>query len=306
MSQSRVNAAVAELDAVGAVQRTSNGEWAGSPPRDVIARLEQLRRPRPPLVPAVHQRAVAAVSNLITEIGNGLRLFQSRQAARERLGRLISVARFEHLVINPEVQFESSAMQAATETDQILIARGVSVRELAVAGQGEPDNVPQIPNGKLRVSAEVPMKLIVIDRRVALFPVDPFDYDRGYIEIEQSPVVLSLVGLFEQHWSAAEGPEAASAEDDIIRLNLSPREHVLLNLLASGHTDAGAARQMRISERSVSSMIRSLMERTGVQNRFQLGLALGALRVVPDIPGVAGTVGPRPGGALPTGSTPAA
>jgi DNA-binding NarL/FixJ family response regulator len=35
---------------------------------------------------------------------------------------------------------------------------------------------------------------------------------------------------------------------------------------------------MRISERSVSSIMRSLMDRAGVDNRFQLGLVLGEAR----------------------------
>ncbi len=287
MPQARIKSAVAELNAVGAIVRTNSGEWVGNPPQDVVVRLEQMRRPRPAIGQQTRNRAVAVVSGLITDIGNGLRLFQSRQATRERLSRLISVAKFEHLVINPEVQFESSSVQAASASDQILISRGVSVRELAVAGQGSPENRPHIPNGMFRVASDVPMKLFVIDRRVALFPVDPLNYDRGYIEIEQAPVVLSLVGMFEQHWSAADGPDADLVAAD--GLTLSPREHLLLGLLASGHTDAGAARQMRISERSVSSMIRSLMERTGVQNRFQLGLALGALRLIQDLPGLAGS-----------------
>lgn len=59
---------------------------------------------------------------------------------------------------------------------------------------------------------------------------------------------------------------------------LDPRERELVELLARGHTDASAARELRISARSVSYILRALMDRLGVDNRFQLGLALGALR----------------------------
>ncbi|MFC0533612.1 LuxR C-terminal-related transcriptional regulator [Phytohabitans kaempferiae] len=59
---------------------------------------------------------------------------------------------------------------------------------------------------------------------------------------------------------------------------LEPRERALIELLARGHTDASAARELRISARSVSYILRGLMDRLGVDNRFQLGLALGALR----------------------------
>jgi LuxR family transcriptional regulator, transcriptional regulator of spore coat protein len=62
---------------------------------------------------------------------------------------------------------------------------------------------------------------------------------------------------------------------------LSSREEAVVALLALGHTDAGVARELRISERSVSNILRSLMDRLGVENRFQLGIALGTLRAVP-------------------------
>lgn len=57
---------------------------------------------------------------------------------------------------------------------------------------------------------------------------------------------------------------------------LSARENHLIELLADGHTDATAARELGVSERTVSTLVRSMMDRFGVDNRFQLGLAIGA------------------------------
>jgi DNA-binding NarL/FixJ family response regulator len=59
------------------------------------------------------------------------------------------------------------------------------------------------------------------------------------------------------------------------RIDLAARERALVDLLAQGHTDSSAARELRISARTVSTIVRSLMDRCGVDNRFQLGLALG-------------------------------
>jgi DNA-binding NarL/FixJ family response regulator len=42
-----------------------------------------------------------------------------------------------------------------------------------------------------------------------------------------------------------------------------------------------AAAELRISARTVTNIMRNLMDRLGVDNRFQLGLALGATRMVP-------------------------
>jgi DNA-binding CsgD family transcriptional regulator len=60
---------------------------------------------------------------------------------------------------------------------------------------------------------------------------------------------------------------------------LSAREKALVELLAAGHTDASAARRLGISPRTVSYALQSLMDRLEVENRFQLGLALGTLGV---------------------------
>jgi DNA-binding NarL/FixJ family response regulator len=61
---------------------------------------------------------------------------------------------------------------------------------------------------------------------------------------------------------------------------LSPREKALIALLMQGHTDATAATALSVSERTVSYQVRALMDRLGVDNRFQLGVALGALGAV--------------------------
>lgn len=68
------------------------------------------------------------------------------------------------------------------------------------------------------------------------------------------------------------------------RIILSDRERDLVTLLAQGHTDVSAAEQLGISARSVTNILRGLMNRLGVDNRFQLGLALGFLRKA-NVPG---------------------
>jgi DNA-binding CsgD family transcriptional regulator len=67
-------------------------------------------------------------------------------------------------------------------------------------------------------------------------------------------------------------------ETRLRKIRLSERERELIALLAQGHTDVTAAECLGISPRSVTNILRSLMDRLGVDNRFQLGLALGFLR----------------------------
>jgi DNA-binding NarL/FixJ family response regulator len=65
---------------------------------------------------------------------------------------------------------------------------------------------------------------------------------------------------------------------------LMPREKALVALLADGLTDAQAAQRMGLSARTVTTTLRRLMDRVAVDNRFQLGLALGAAHAAP-VPG---------------------
>jgi DNA-binding CsgD family transcriptional regulator len=181
--------------------------------------------------------------------------------------------------MNPEQLFDTEVARAAVPMDRVLLTRGVKMRVVGVQAAGSD---PLIRHGRCvnesrpdyREASAVPMKLIVVDRRFAFFPVDPHDYDRGYLEVAQAPVVSALVSLFERHWEAARDPW----EWAVPQIALSPREYTLIILLAQGHTDASAGRELQISTRSVSNILRTLMDRLGVDNRFQLGLALGALR----------------------------
>src|SRR4051812_21872229 len=60
-----------------------------------------------------------------------------------------------------------------------------------------------------------------------------------------------------------------------LHLPLDERQRMLIHLLLAGHTDASAASRLGISSRTVTNILRSLMDRLGVDNRFQLGVALG-------------------------------
>jgi DNA-binding CsgD family transcriptional regulator len=59
------------------------------------------------------------------------------------------------------------------------------------------------------------------------------------------------------------------------RIVLDPLQRNLLALLAAGHTDTSAARRLHVSPRTVTNMLRALMNHLGVNNRFQLGVAVG-------------------------------
>jgi DNA-binding CsgD family transcriptional regulator len=280
MPRRRVDQALDRLASLSlAAPRRSAGErgvfW-------VARATAEVRRETPPPVACAPIPSVVAQA---TQLGDGLRHLRTRAASRARLGELVALARREHLAMHPEPRFDAEAAKPAMAMDRTLLERGVSMRVLGVQ-PSTPDpmspygRTPADPRPAYREMPAVPMKLFVVDRKVALFPVAPTDVNRGYLEVSQPSVVEALVALFERHWATGQ------AAPEHPRIELDPREHALTALLARGHTDASAARELRISARTVTTVIRSLMDRLGVENRFQLGLALGARRLVtPTEPG---------------------
>jgi DNA-binding CsgD family transcriptional regulator len=290
LTATRVDRAIDELTAAGAVssgrRRREGVLWIGRPASEVSAALQRARSVRRAPSTDVTVAARAAVATAVgpapIALGEGLRHLPTRALTRVRLAELADVVRHEQLAMNPEHAFEPESVRAATPLDRRLMSRGVAVRVLGVQPlDADPlasfGPLPAARRPGYRQALHVPMKLCVIDRKVALFPVDPGDFNRGYLEVTQAPIVAALVSLFDRHWEHAWDPREATMPS----IDLSRRERELITLLAQGHTDATAARELGISTRSVSNILRPLMDRLQVDNRFQLGLALGALRALP-------------------------
>ncbi|WP_239162682.1 helix-turn-helix transcriptional regulator [Paractinoplanes rishiriensis] len=290
----RIDESLAELRSAGAVapaeREARTTTWVPRPPADLVAALRRrrLRLVDPHAQVRNHHGVVTGltgsglpVTAIGGTIGDGVRYLPTRQLTRFRLAELMNAERDEHLAINTEQAFDAASSRAAAPLSRRIVERGVRVRVLGLppADRDLGVDAPLVeqPNFAYREGPEMPLKLLVIDRRVALFPADPADLERGYLEVSQPGVVRALVMLFDQHWATAADPRARCVPE----IALCDREHELISLLAQGHTDVSAAAEMRISARLITKILRNLMDRLGVENRFQLGLMLGAARSVP-------------------------
>jgi DNA-binding CsgD family transcriptional regulator len=298
----RVDDALAELLAAGAAISATDHRrlpreaalWTTRPPAEVVTllRSRRMRLVDPRAQQQAHHRAVTSLpdrpgrspsllSGPAPVAGTqrpGVRYLASREVARERLAELVAVERQERLVINTEQAFDADSARAAVPLDRALLERGVRVRLIGLPPADQDLHVGvahKHPLSAYREKVELPLKLMVIDHRIALFPADPADLARGYLEVSQPGAVRALITLFEHHWAEAIDPQ----EHGMPEIVLQDRERELISLLAAGHTDVTAAEHLRISARSVTNILRGLMDRLGVDNRFQLGLALGAARI---------------------------
>jgi DNA-binding CsgD family transcriptional regulator len=277
MARTRTRCALDELAASGATVAAGDA-WTARSPGEVVRRLRQRPAPPPPPESVRWRQHFAAVAG-VAEAGAldvPTRLWPSRPATRRRVAHLASLERHEQLAINNESVIITESLTAARPVDLRLAARGVRVRVIDRDRNARLSTVGPVPRDLHRQVAEPPVKLIVFDRKVALFPADPLDLERGYLEIADADAVAALCALFERLWAQGRDPYRR----EVIPIDLSPRESALVGLLALGHTDQSAAEQLGLSPRTVAYSLRALMDRVGVQNRFQLALALGAAGAV--------------------------
>ncbi|MGW2115696.1 helix-turn-helix domain-containing protein [Streptomyces zhihengii] len=123
---------------------------------------------------------------------------------------------------------------------------------------------------EMRVTPEVPLKLVIADRRIALaLPRrQPPGAPVGLV-VRTGILLEALNWLFDRVWATAlPVPAAMGAAPDG---PLSASDRRLLALLLTGCTDQAIASQWGVSMRTVQRRVQRLIALAGVQTRLQLG-----------------------------------
>ncbi|MDQ1703350.1 MAG: hypothetical protein QOF57_2602 [Frankiaceae bacterium] len=116
-------------------------------------------------------------------------------------------------------------------------------------------------------TADVTVRLALIDDRMAVVPIDPHNHVTGALVTADTEAV-AFVGLQMAIQLATAQTYAAE-----IPPTLLPRELTVLRLLAAGHTDEAAGRRIGMSDRSVRRLVAELQHKLGVDSRFELAVA---------------------------------
>ncbi|WDZ85551.1 helix-turn-helix domain-containing protein [Micromonospora cathayae] len=203
------------------------------------------------------------------------RAFEGVDSVRERLIELAQTARTECLSFSTGGGQRADAMKAEAPLNQLALERGVHIRNVYQDSlRNDPATLAHARwmaslGSQSRTTPTLPMRMIIVDREIALVPIEPGHPQRGALELQSPGVIAGLVALFEQVWSTAT-PFGEPARPD--EQGLTRQERELMRLLAAGHTDESAARKLAISLRSVQRMMTSLTERLGAVSRFQAGV----------------------------------
>jgi sugar-specific transcriptional regulator TrmB/DNA-binding CsgD family transcriptional regulator len=247
--------------------------------RLIVQRQEDLERARS-AIDGLRERARAAQSEASPE--RFVEIINSREAEQQVLEHSIRAAREEVLsLVRPPVRV--SRLDVPREQDQRLQRqardRGVRFRTvvdggfLAVPGTADAVRADIDAREEVRVIAELPIKLVLIDRRVGLIPLDLHQPDSPALLVRSSPLLEALRLLYEQIWDRAAPLSFAheSGPDATAHAELPPAADELVRLLAAGLNDKVIARELRISVRTLERRIANLMGDLDARTRFQLG-----------------------------------
>jgi DNA-binding CsgD family transcriptional regulator len=163
------------------------------------------------------------------------------------------------------------------------LARGVrwravySVESLDIPGQLASMESLRRAGERARVSAEVPIKLVIADRQLALLPgaLDAPSMVNTAILVHPGSLLIALGMLFDSVWERGLPPNLSGAGTAAETSDAEDRS--VLPLLAAGMKDEAIARQLGVSLRTVRRWISGLMNDYGVVTRFQLGMVAARL-----------------------------
>ncbi|MFJ9442441.1 LuxR C-terminal-related transcriptional regulator [Kitasatospora sp. NPDC101235] len=289
LGEARCRSAVDRLAALCLLIRSPGagpGCFAAVGPEEAAARLTGREEARLRIAEAELGRRQAALAGLRAEVASlepvyraqggdadgSVRLLEDTHVAGSALASVVGAAKEEVLTVRPGGGHPQAALTEALPRDLAMLERGVRLRslyqhptrfdpptrsyaELVIAAGAE-----------VRTRAEVPARLVVVDRTTAFVPARLAT--GGALLVREPSLVAYFVGLFEHEWSQAVPYDTAPRAARTVSREV---EDVIAVLLAAGEKDDTIARRLGMSTRTCRRHIAELLARLGAQSRFQAG-----------------------------------
>ncbi|MFF7245767.1 DNA-binding response regulator [Embleya sp. NPDC008237] len=151
-----------------------------------------------------------------------------------------------------------------------VVARVPHVRQITsrrgLARDAEVGTIRWRDGGQARLIDEIPFRMGVMDRSVALVPVDLDVLYNGMLLVRDPVVVRALVRAHQRSWQSGEDPSARPCDEE-------PPAHLLpvLDCLLAGLTDEAGAARIGLSARTYCRRVGDLLALLGADSRFQAG-----------------------------------
>lgn len=280
-TSTRVRRSLSRLEAHGLARRTESRRWAPVGPRTGLAALFQQRQ-------AAIQAESAALDEAMAELTRDYVGGEMQRHSAEAIEVITGADQIYrraldlwHSATHEILTFDKppyASQQAATDYDVIeaeapLLKRGVKLRGIYQR------DVLEIPGfmtiavrlaelgEEARVLPQLPIKLHIYDRRVAMVPLitDTHAHQSRAI-VYSSGLLNALIALFEAYWERSHplsGPSEAA--------DLSSDEIAVLRMLAAGMKDQVISRQLGVSRRTAARRTERILDRLDATSRFQAG-----------------------------------
>ncbi|TDC47179.1 hypothetical protein E1212_24985 [Jiangella ureilytica] len=269
-----VDAALAGLEARGLAGRTTDlpVRWVAASPGVVEAmiaeRLSELRSAQQTL----DRLAAQHRTNALTREASGVfEIVRGAEALRQTAMNLLAAARFQVLnLVKPPI----IAVRSEERVQPGPSVRGRTVFEteaLETPGALQAVRAGLRDGDQVRVHTRLPVKMLAIDRAVAMLPMARDDTTPVGVLIRRGAVLDALLELFDFVWATAVPLHVDSENSPPPREPfLDADDRRLLSLLLSGLTDEAIAAHRGTSTRTVQRKVQALMNRAQVRTRMQL------------------------------------
>ncbi len=197
------------------------------------------------------------------------------EAIRLRLAALSAEAENEVMTFAPGGAHPAADLEASRTPNAALLDRGIRMRTIYLDSvrnhQPTMDHVAWLGErgGRVRTAASLPVRMVILDRRRAVLPVDTADARVGATVISGAGTVTALCALFESIWATATPLGSAPPRD---RRGLTAQEAEALRLLAAGSKDEAIAKRLGVSPRTARRIAADLMDRLDARSRFEAGV----------------------------------
>lgn len=242
-------------------------------------REEQIQRAAHGLASARRSadRLIGMVDDLETRRRASLEQLFGRDQISDRVADLVQHAETEVLTLLTLLP-PSAALTQARQRDEALLDRGVRTRLIVLAGHLRRDrefaeHLKMLADrgADVRVVATAPIRMVVVDRKVAVVPSDPDDPATGATVVHQQGLVRLTVDAFDSAWERG-APLDATASRSSSQWEPNDLEREVIRLLGQGHKDEAVAHRVGVSLRSVRRLISNIGLHLNADSRFALGV----------------------------------
>ena len=211
-------------------------------------------------------------NSLVRTAGGVFELMRGEEALRHCLLDLLRSARSEvlNLIKPPTIALQPEEQIGPDESVRNRIVYETAA--IAHPGMVEALRAGLLPRDEARAHPDLPIKLLIVDRSLALVPLAQHDTTPVGMLVRESAVLDALLALFEYVWAPASRLRLFRGSNGAPRpsSDLGDRDRELGTRVLAGLSDEAIALHRRMSVRTVQRQVHALMELAHVRTRAQL------------------------------------